>query len=124
MPFYKDVNSVTPTNRPDVVDAKSIIQSLRNLLATRKGEIAFNPQFGINIEDKLFDLMDDGARLQILTDVFDAVDRFEPRVKLRRGKSAVVFFEDDNKIEVDLIFSIEGFSDSEELFSVTQSFKR
>jgi len=122
--FYRDVNSVTPTNRPDVVDAKSVIQSLRNLLATKKGEIPFNPQFGISIEDKLFDLMDDAARLEILTDIFDAVDRFEPRVKLRRGKSAVEFFEDDNKVEVNLIFSIIGFSDEEELFNVTQSFKR
>ena len=123
MPFYKDVNSLTSTNRPDVTDVDAVVQSLLNLLRTRRGEIAFQPLYGVAIEDKLFDLMDDGTRLEILTDVFDAVDRFEPRVELRRGKSAVIFDQENNSIEVSLVFNILGFSDDDALFDVSQSFQ-
>ena len=48
MAFYKDVNSTSPTVRPDVVDEVAIAQAVRNLVATRKGEKIFDPEFGIN----------------------------------------------------------------------------
>lgn len=124
MSFYKDVNSTTPTDRPDVTDVKSVIQSLTNLLSTKRGEVPFIPDFGINIDDRLFDLMDAGTKLEILTDVFDAVDRFEPRVDLRKGKSSVIFDESSNSVSVDLFFNIIGFSDDRKLFNVTKSYKR
>ena len=123
MPFYKDVNSQTPTLRPDVTDAEAVVQSLRTLLNTRKGEIPFLPNYGIDIEEKLFDLMDDASRLEILSDVFDAVDEFEPRVLLRRGQSEVDFFEEDNRIEVSLDFEILGFEE-DGVFNVTETFTR
>lgn len=123
MPFYLDVNSTSPQTRPVVKDAESVLQSLRNLLNTRRGEIPFLPRYGIDIEEKLFDLQDDATRLEILSDVFDAVDEFEPRVKLRRGQSSVELFPEDNQIQVSLDFTIEGFEDNG-VFTLTETFTR
>lgn len=124
MPFYRDVNSLTPTNRPDVTDVDAVTQSLLNLIRTKRGEVPFNPTYGIALEDSLFDLMDEGTSLRILADIANSIDSFEPRVDLETGDSTVELFEDDNRIVVTLIFSIKGFSDEDKLFEVTQSFTR
>jgi len=121
--FYKDVNSITSTNRPDVTDVDAITQALLNLIRTRKGERPFNNDFGLDIEDRLFDLMDDGTKLEILTEIFDAVSRYEPRVELSRSRSDIEFDEENNKIEITLVFSILGFED-DKLFEVTTSLER
>jgi phage baseplate assembly protein W len=122
MPFYRDVNSITPTDRPDVVDSKSVIQSILNILRTKTGEIPFIPDFGLDLESKLFDLMTPGIELDILTEVFDAIETYEPRVDLQTGASSVELFEEENRIELNLVFTILGFSDDEKLFTITESF--
>lgn len=122
MAFYKDINSKTPTERPDVTDVNAVAQSIITLLNTRKRERPFNLGYGIDIEDKLFDLMDDATKLEILSEVFDATNKYEPRAKLRKGLSFVDLFPDEYKAEVNLFYNIEGFGD--ELFSVTTSLER
>lgn len=107
--FYKDVNSTTPKIRPDVTDADAIAQSVRNLVSTRRGERPFEPEFGINIADFLFELMDESASLSLLTEIFDAVRVFEPRVKIDTKTSDVFANPDANSFDVDLYFTINGF---------------
>lgn len=118
--FYRDVNSTTPTDRPDVTDVKSVSQSILNLLKTRKGEIPFNPAFGLDLEENLFDLMDDNTELIVLTSIFDAVERFEPRADIDTGASTVELDIENNKIDVTLYFNIKGFAD-DQTFSVSAS---
>ena len=42
------------------VDAAAVKQSVKNIVRTRKGEKPFNPEFGSNIGDFLFELADEG----------------------------------------------------------------
>lgn len=121
MPFYKDVNSISPTVRPDVTDVDAITLSILNLLRTSKGEIPFNPDFGVNIRDFLFELGDDSLKLEVLSQVFDAINEFLPRVEIRTGKSDVEFFPDENRMELKLVFNILGFDDDDALYTVTEN---
>ena len=121
--YYKDVNSVTSTNRPDVVDVDAIAQAVRNLVSTRTGERPFQPEYGINIADFLFELMDDAAALQLLTEIFDAVRIFEPRVIIDTQRSEVVPDPDTHTFEVTIYFDIIGL-DNENQFEVTTSIRQ
>lgn len=123
MHFYKDVNSVTPTTRPDVLDVDAVAQSVRTLVSTRKGERFFEPEYGINIADFLFELMDDAASLQLLTEIIDAVRVYEPRVQIDTQRSNVIPDPDNHCFDVTVFFDIVGL-DNEGQFSVTTNIRQ
>lgn len=118
MSFYRDLNENNPTEIPDVTDAQAIVQNVVNLITTRKGTRPFNPEYGANIEDFLFDLMDETAELELFNEIVDAVNNYEPRVTLDLSQSDVTADPDNNTFEINLLFLIEGFED-EGLFEVT-----
>ena len=122
MTVYKDVNMNTPTSQPDYSDVEAVTQSLINLILTRPGEKPFNPRYGIFMDALLFELMDEGAALQLLNEVVDKVKEFEPRAELNTSLSDVLADPDNNRFEVNLFFEILGFDG--ELFEVTQSIGR
>jgi phage baseplate assembly protein W len=122
MAIYRDLNADNPTENPDVFDVDAIVQSVIELLKTREGERAFEPEFGLFLEGLLFDLMDQGAALQVYNQVVDKLERYEPRVLLDVSRSDVVPDPDNNIFEVKLFFSIQGFSG--QTFEVTESVSR
>ena len=123
MAFYRDINQLNFKVRPYVTDVDAIIQSVRNLVSTRKGERPFRPDYGINIVDYLFELMDESAGLQLLTDVFDAVQFYEPRVQIDRQRSEVIPDQDTYTFEVSIFFVIEGFEE-DGIFNVTETVRQ
>jgi phage baseplate assembly protein W len=123
MAFYRDLNQTSFANRPYVTDIEAVIQSVRNLVSTRKGERPFRPDYGINIVDYLFELMDDSASLQLLGDVFSAVQTYEPRVTIDRQRSTVTPDPDTYTFEVELFFVVEGF-ENEGIFNVTETVRQ
>jgi phage baseplate assembly protein W len=122
MAFYRDPNSITPTIRPDSTDVDAVVQGVRNLISTRKGERPFRPDFGINIVDYLFELMDESAGLQLLAEILDAVTNYEPRVIIDRQRSEVTPDPDNNTLEVSLFFEVQGFEGN--TFEVTESIRQ
>lgn len=122
MPFYRDLNDDTPQENPNVLDVDAVVQGVRDLLLTSQNERLFEPDYGINVEDYLFELMDDTAALELFGEIVDAVRRYEPRVSLDLARSDVVTNEDENSFEITLYFTIKGFSG--ELYEVTESITR
>lgn len=107
--MYKDVNTYSPTTKPEVTDITSIQQSLLNLIFTRPGERPFNIDYGINVEDMLFDLADDTTALALYNELTAKVKLFEPRVKLNTSQTEVTADLDNNAIKIKLVFEIIGF---------------
>ena len=121
--YYRDINETTPQTEPDLFDVRSILQNVVNLITTRKGTRAFeNIEWGVDIEDELFDLMDSGAELRIFNAIVDALNQFEPRVSLDQGKSNVIADSANHEFKLDLYFEIEGFDDK--LFNVSETLRR
>jgi phage baseplate assembly protein W len=123
MAFYRDINQLTPEIRPYVTDIDAIIQSVRNLISTRQGERPFRPEYGINIVDYLFELMDESAGLTLLADVFSAVNEFEPRVEIDRQLSEVIPDPDTYTFTVSIFFRVKGF-EQDGIFEVTENIRQ
>lgn len=66
----------------EITDENSMIQNLYSCLLTRKGERLFNPEFGTNIEERIFSLRAGGYQNDILQECFAAIQEYEPRIRL------------------------------------------
>ena len=112
MPIYSDINQVDPTKRSLVYDLDSIYQSIGNILSTRKGTRLFLPEFGSNIEDLLFEPMDDITASKLYDFVIEAIERWEPRVQLDYGRSSVTPNYDKYLYDVTLSFRVLGLEEN------------
>ncbi len=120
MSVYFDLNMFTPTTeRERLFDVEVIYQALAVLLNTRPGTFPFRPEFGIFLEDELFEFADTATALDIFRRLTDAIDKFEPRVELDTSQTRVIPFPDENRFDVDIHFTLPDIS--EEVFSVTGS---
>lgn len=111
MAIYSDLNQKTPTEQSLVTNFDSIMQSLSNILNTRKTERLFKPEFGASLEDYLFEPIDDLTALDIIRTILVEVGKYETRIKLLTGKSKVIPDADNNKYDVTLAYKIIGLED-------------
>ena len=109
MPFiYSDLNGTNPTQAPLKLDVDAVFQSLRNLFNTRTGERPFLPEYGLDLEDELFQLIDDVTGFDLLNRIITAVERWEGRVSVDLAQSEVVANADANTFDLTMVFRISG----------------
>lgn len=120
--LYKDINQFTPTSRPYSELERAVYQALYNIITTRPGEMLFDPEFGIDLEDELFELNDDQTRGRILSIITSAIEAYEPRVELDKNLSQVETDPDNYKIKVSIVFSIIGIDDRK--YEIVETFER
>lgn len=84
MAVYRDLDIgllITPSGNIHIKkDQDVIIQSIKTILSTVKGERIMNPTFGSNIKYVLFDPMDDITENVIKTEIQDSINEWEDRV--------------------------------------------
>lgn len=105
---YSDLNAISPTSKPILTDIESVYQSLYNILNTRKGERLFEPEFGISLEDYLFELDDDLTESALMQDLGIAIMNYEARVTIDYRNSSITKVQNDHKFILELIFNIAG----------------
>lgn len=107
MPIYSDLDQITPEEilREDV---ESVYQSIGNIISTPVGTRFFNPEFGSEIENLLFEPIDDITTARLYDALVEAIERWEPRVCVDYGATDVVPYVTDRKYEVTLVFHIVG----------------
>ena len=81
----------------------SVINSLKNIIQTRKGEKPFQPEFGCNITGLLFENFSKFTTDAIETEIKTAVENFEPRIKTIMVKA--IETQDNHSIELQLFFT-------------------
>lgn len=109
--IYSDLNQFNPTKKPVLEDIEAVYQSLFNILNTRKGERLFLPEFGIDLDEQLFTLIDDVSSVELQRLIIDGIETFEPRVIIDTGQTLVTPDQDNNRFEIDLVFQIQGITD-------------
>lgn len=120
---YSDID-LTFAARPsgDVykkIDAAAVKQSVKNILLTNRFERPFNPFFGSDLQQMLFELaVADNAEF-IKDDVTTAINRYEPRAQLLEVESNVS--PDQNTVYVRVVFQVVN---TEEQVTITTSFTR
>lgn len=117
MPLYSDVNQSNPFNSERVDDEDSVQQALYNLLRTRKGERVFHPEYGMDIEYLLFELITDDVSLELEVRTKQAITKWEPRVKILN--ISVTPDPDNNTYELSMYYRIKGLGDRQFQFNDT-----
>lgn len=102
-----------------VVGDRAVKNSILGIISTRKGSRPFDPEFGCNITDQLFENMCPLIEDTIERSIVSAIKNYEPRVQ--RLKVSVTALYDSNSIVVDIIFSIVDNPDTLEQIKVQLS---
>ena len=108
---FKDISAtfkVNPLNRDLITlnNETAIARSLRNIIFTSPEEKPFNPAFGSRVSKVLFDNMDFITASVIKDEITNAIQNFEPRVRLSDVK--VVPNLDQNEFNVTIKYIIIG----------------
>lgn len=85
-------------------DAKAVIQSIRNILMTRIGELGFEENFGSNMPTVLFDLIDPNLQYTLEDRIKWAINTYEPRADIDFVE--VVVDRENNTISANIQFYI------------------
>ena len=92
------------TDVSKTVGARSVKNSLLGIITTRKGSRPFDPAFGCDITNELFENMTPLTGDTIKRNIVSAVRNYEPRIN--RLSVDVLPLYDDNAISVTVQFSI------------------
>jgi len=108
---FKDISTSFQVNpiTYDLIDIKNetaIARSIRNLVLTVRGERFFDPNLGSNVNNLLFDNMDELTAISIRDEITTTIDNYEPRVRLRLVEVTPNY--DENEFNVKITYDIVG----------------
>ena len=99
---------VNPLNS-DLIGLKNenaIARSVRNIVFTLPGEKFFDEDFGSRISASLFENIDDISAAEIVDEIKQSINNYEPRVELLDVKAMPNF--DNNQFDVRIVYEIIG----------------
>ena len=94
------------------IDAAAVKQSVKNLVLTNYYEKPFQPYFGTNIRDMLFELADDITSLEIKSSIAEAIEIYEPRAIVSDIIIDTNQIDTHNSLGVSIIFRIVNSNDT------------
>ena len=108
---YKDVSMWFKSNplNDDLIGLKNesaIARSIRNIVFTLPGEKFFDPNFGSDISQSLFENIDEISAVTIREEIEYSIKTYEPRVNLLEVESIPNF--DNNEYNVVITYEIIG----------------
>ena len=95
---FKDISMTFQSNPLNnaliaIKNVNAITRSIRNIVLTTPGEKFFDPDFASNVNNLLFENVDDITASQIQEEIEFSINNYEPRVKLLNVK---VIADNDN----------------------------
>ena len=120
---YKDIDLTFAAKASGEIfkktDAAAVKQAVKNLMLTNHFEKPFQPKFGANLRDLLFELADDEAEEDIEERCLNAINVFEPRAQALNVTA--IANPDRNSINVTVEFRVIN---TEELVKFTSTLAR
>lgn len=86
------------------VNEEAIKASVRNLILTKNYERPFHPEIGCQLHGLLFENYDPITREVMKRTIFEAIEKFEPRVTVTSVN--IRDLPDENDISIDIFFKI------------------
>ena len=108
---FKDISmtfQVNPLNS-DLIGLKNenaIARSVRNIVFTLPGEKFFDEDFGSRISASLFENIDEISAAEIVDEIKQSINNYEPRVELLDVQAFPNF--DNNQFDVRIVYEIIG----------------
>ena len=91
----------------ELVNEDVINQSIEMILATLRGERLFNPPFGSDFSNRLFDIMDDSFYEKMLDDTVEAIKRWEDRIVVLESDVRLKINPDENSASITIPYVIK-----------------
>lgn len=87
--FFSDIpstfsKSVVDNDISASYDLKAIQESIVGIVSTKKGERPFNPEFGCDISEQLFENISPASSFSIKYSIENAISKWEPRISIRK----------------------------------------
>jgi phage baseplate assembly protein W len=101
-PYQEDLNG--KFLRMNQTDKEEIKSQLALLITTQKGQRLFKPSFGLNIDQFLFQPMDEVTYAQIRDEIVSTVTRYIPKLKIEKVETTTN--ESQNLIGIRISYSI------------------
>ena len=89
-----------------IKNASAVARSIRNIVFTIPGEKPFEPYFGSNISQSLFEIIDNISAESIRSEIELSITKYEPRVDLKEVITKPDY--DNNGFYVTIIYKIIG----------------
>lgn len=106
--IYSDINPDNPFDKSLVENAEAVLYALTNIFSTDQDERLFNLDVTANLNDLLFEPISDDITSLIYARIVNAIQRFEPRVRLNNQNSWVIPNYDANEYIAYFEFTIIG----------------
>ena len=108
---FKDISMSFKYNplSGDLIGLKNenaIARSVRNIILTNPGEKIFDPNFGSNVSNILFETVDDITAVSIQDEIENSLKNYEPRVEIINVLVDPDY--DNNQFDVTISFQIVG----------------
>jgi len=87
-------------------NAAAVKQAVKTLLLTNRNEKPFQPYFGANMNNYLFELAEKGTATQIQNEIRNVIEVYEPRVDAGSLEIKANVLPDYNTLDVTIIFKI------------------
>ena len=104
-----DISLALTTSTKDVfkkTNVEAVKFAVRNLLLTNQGEKPFNPYFGGNLHDFLFELADQHTEKSMSREIKNVIEVYEPRVDISTLDIRINMRPDNNSAELTIVFKI------------------
>ena len=90
--YYLDMNTQYQIDGQDILleNVKAINNQIFNILTTVPGERIFEPEFGSDLPLLLFEPIDDITAWQMETAIYQALERWQPRIQVIYNATSVV----------------------------------
>jgi len=89
-------------------DELDIQRSMEILLSTTIGERFLQPSYGCNLEDYVFEPMSATTQTSIKITVKNAIQLFEPRIKLLGIQLETTFYMNEGRVDININYEIIG----------------
>lgn len=86
--YYSDIpanfsKSLISNDLAASYDIRAVQESIAAIIMTKKGERPFNPEYGCDITDSLFENMSNITAYSIKNDINSALGKYEPRIQVK-----------------------------------------
>lgn len=111
--IYSDISPIISKEPRLAINIDAIMVSLNNLLTTEKGERLNLPQYGLSMDDYLWEIVDEDTAWALKNKLFYEITYWEPRVEMNIQKSTVTPLPEEKAFDVTLVFTVKNIPDSE-----------
>jgi len=85
-------------------NAEAVVSAIKNLILTNRFERPYDPLYGADIRNRLFENFDPIEQINIERDIRTAIANYEPRARI--SDVSVVAVPDSNRVQIGLTFYV------------------